>query len=597
MVTTPSHALAAPQCRPLHGRICRRAALDRPRSLYARHLHFCARAAASSESASDQIAASSSGRTDEAITVTPLQSAGPNTGPGDQQSPSEGNSNRQRGFINAFAHAIALRVHRAYLLVSIWALKRTSKDSRKRFLQRFRRGIVLGTAAFVGVGVLLSLLDPLRRPPHEVMYSDFLAAVNTGKVQTARIDDSTSHVYFRTQAAGQEAASTSSASDSNEKVSPTSQRASAQQVYFTKRVNDPNLVPMLLAHGVRFGAVKATITGALGRMLGTVFALWLPLVPLFLVMRHALGGRSSMSKKRAGNEKYLQSGVTFSDVAGVEAACQELMEVVACLRDAAQYTALNAKTPSGVLLCGPPGTGKTLLARAVAGEANVPFFAAAASEFVELFVGRGAARIRDLFAEARKRAPAVVFIDELDAIGGRRGLGMNEERDQTLNQLLTELDGFEGRQGVLLLAATNRPEVLDAALTRPGRLSRRVVVPLPDEKGRSDILAVHLRNTPMATPADKEQACTLIAKHTRGFSGAQLANVVNEGALLAGRKGAKVVEIRELLEAIDRTRNGIDGGAGTMNLIGGWRTRIREMLIESLSDTKSMQRAIPLSGG
>lgn len=510
----------------------------------------------------------------------------------------DGDSGRRRNFLQVAAEQVTLRIHRLYLQISLWLLRRIKTLSSKSWIQQFRRGLFTGILVIVALGMLLNVLDPIRRPPHEVMYSDFLSMVNAGAVHSARIDDSVSHVYFRTRAPSAEAASTSAAAgavSTGVEAAPAQTSAVAQQVFFTKRVNDPNLVPVLLAHGVRFGAVKATITGAIGRMLGTVFALWLPLVPLFLVMRHALGGRSSMNKKRPGNDKFVTPNVTFRDVAGVNAACDELLEVVACLRDAAKYTALNAKTPSGVLLCGPPGTGKTLLAKAVAGEANVPFFAAAASEFVELFVGRGAARIRDLFTEARKRAPAVVFIDELDAIGGKRGLGLNEERDQTLNQLLTELDGFEGRQGVLLLAATNRPEVLDSALTRPGRLSRRVIVPLPDEQGRAEIMAVHLRNTPMASAQAKEQAALVVAKYTRGFSGAQLANVVNEAALLSGRKNAKVVEIRELLEAIDRTRFGVNGGAGAIDF-GGWRKRIREWLIDSLSDTRQI-RSMPMSGG
>eukprot|EP01024_Parvocaulis_polyphysoides_P028365 TRINITY_DN25679_c1_g3_i3.p2 TRINITY_DN25679_c1_g3~~TRINITY_DN25679_c1_g3_i3.p2 ORF type:complete len:253 (-),score=43.51 TRINITY_DN25679_c1_g3_i3:258-1016(-) len=221
---------------------------------------------------------------------------------------------------------------------------------------------------------------------------------------------------------------------------------------------------------------------------------------------------------------------------------------------------MKASMPSGVLLCGPPGTGKTLLAKAVAGEANVAFYAASASEFVEMFVGRGAARIRELFSEARKRAPAVVFIDELDAVGSRRGIGFNDERDQTLNQLLTELDGFEGRTGVLLLAATNRQDVLDPALLRPGRISRKITVPLPNERGRKAILQVHMRDIPcQGGEEEKMSMCTSIAAVTYGFSGADLANVVNEAALMAVRRDGDYLQISDLMEGVKRTRFGVNG--------------------------------------
>ena len=270
----------------------------------------------------------------------------------------------------------------------------------------------------------------------------------------------------------------------------------------------------------------------MGKVLFTALALWIPLIPMFIIMRRFLDGRNGTSRAKKSKNKERAPRVRFADVAGVDVAKRELEEVVSCLRDGRKFTRVGAKLPSGVLLCGPPGTGKTLLAKAVAGEAGVPFLSVAASEFVELFVGRGAARIRELFAEARKRSPCVVFIDELDAIGGKRGAGLNEERDQTLNQLLTELDGFDGRPGVVLLAATNRPEVLDAALLRPGRLSRKVNVPLPDVDGRAAIMRVHLRNIPVE---DEEFAATAVARLTGGMSGAELANCVNEAAFMAAR--------------------------------------------------------------
>jgi cell division protease FtsH len=324
-------------------------------------------------------------------------------------------------------------------------------------------------------------------------------------------------------------------------------------------------------------------------MFMSTLAMWLPLLPLFYFMRRAINGKLGTTNKKKGKSGTSVPPITFRDVAGVDSAKEELVEVVACLRDANRYARLNAKMPSGVLLCGPPGTGKTLLAKAVAGEAGVPFFAASASEFVELFVGRGASRIRDLFAEARKRAPAVVFIDELDAVGGKRGIGINEERDQTLNQLLTELDGFEGRPGVLLLAATNRAEVLDSALTRPGRLSRKVIVPLPDLQGRAEILGVHLRNIPMASPSEKQNAAVQIARITRGFSGAELANVVNEAALLAGRHNANIIQLAELVEGVNRTRFGINGGNAALTPVRGLQQKLQNWLIDSMSSSKHVK--------
>lgn len=245
----------------------------------------------------------------------------------------------------------------------------------------------------------------------------------------------------------------------------------------------------------------------------------------------------------------------FEDVAGVDAAKAELMEIVSCLQGAINFSKLGAKLPKGVLLLGPPGTGKTLLARAVAGEAGVPFFAASASEFVEMFVGRGAARIRDLFEMARKSAPSIIFIDELDAVGGRRGKSFNDERDQTLNQLLTEMDGFESNTAVLVIAATNRPESLDPALCRPGRFSRRVFVVKPDLDGRRKILAIHLRGIPLEE--DPELICNMVASITSGFAGADLANVVNEAALLAARQGKEAVTVADMKEAVHRAKYGI----------------------------------------
>jgi ATP-dependent metalloprotease FtsH len=286
-------------------------------------------------------------------------------------------------------------------------------------------------------------------------------------------------------------------------------------------------------------------------MLFTVVSLWIPLSPLLWLLHRQISGNNSSAQRRRSKSRL----VNFTDVAGIDTAKAELTEIVACLRGTSNYASLGAKLPKGVLLVGPPGTGKTLLARAVAGEAGVPFFAASASEFVEMFVGRGAARIRELFAEAKKSTPSIVFIDELDAVGGRRGRSFNDERDQTLNQLLTEMDGFDSETGVMVIAATNRPEVLDPALTRPGRISRRVNVEAPDFEGRQQVLAVHMRSTPVE--GDAVALRTAIASLTPGFVGADLANVVNEAALLAARQGRASVTFADFKEAVDRAKYGV----------------------------------------
>lgn len=408
--------------------------------------------------------------------------------------------------------------------------------------------------------------------PREILYSEFLHLVNSGNVDTVRFDDGNNRMLVNIK---------------EHSGSPQNQEEGRR--FHTKRVaNDPNLIPTLVAAGVKFGAIKSSVSSILGRILVTALALWIPLLPLFFIMRRLLDSRAGGGSKRKKNSKGEVPPTTFADVAGVGAAKEELAEVVACLRDGRKFARLGAKLPSGVLLCGPPGTGKTLLARAVAGEAGVPFMAVSASEFVELFVGRGAARIRELFAEARRRAPCVVFIDELDAVGGKRGAGLNEERDQTLNQLLTELDGFEGRPGVLLLAATNRPEVLDSALLRPGRLSRKVIVPLPDEAGREAILNVHLKAVPFASIEEKTAAAKAIANLSAGFSGADLQNVVNEAAFLAARQGIAAVTLPELIEAVSRTRYGVNGAApgGFAGSLQNW---LRQRLVDSSSNTTRMR--------
>jgi len=269
------------------------------------------------------------------------------------------------------------------------------------------------------------------------------------------------------------------------------------------------------------------------------------------------GGAMSFGKSRAKLLTETQGKVTFEDVAGVKSAKEDLKEVVEFLQDPTKFTRLGAKIPTGALLIGPPGTGKTLLARAVAGEAGVPFFTISGSDFVEMFVGVGASRVRDMFADARKNAPCIIFIDEIDAVGRHRGVGTSgghEEREQTLNQLLVEMDGFDGKEGIIIIAATNRPDVLDKALLRPGRFDRQIEVPYPDIQGREKILNVHMRGKPIAADVDVQY----IARGTPGFSGADLANLVNEAALLSARRNKTKVTLREFEDARDKVMMGAE---------------------------------------
>ncbi|HEY8288778.1 MAG TPA: ATP-dependent zinc metalloprotease FtsH, partial [Acetobacteraceae bacterium] len=301
-----------------------------------------------------------------------------------------------------------------------------------------------------------------------------------------------------------------------------------------------------------------------GVNLGSIFVSWLPVLVLvgvyifFLRQMQSGTGRAmgfGKSKARLLTEKH--GRVTFDDVAGIDEAREELQEIVEFLKDPTKFARLGGKIPKGALLVGSPGTGKTLLARAIAGEAKVPFFTISGSDFVEMFVGVGASRVRDMFEQAKKNAPCIVFIDEIDAVGRHRGAGLgggNDEREQTLNQMLVEMDGFESNEGVILIAATNRPDVLDPALLRPGRFDRQVVVPNPDVNGREKILRVHMRKVPLASDVDPK----VIARGTPGFSGADLANLVNEGALLAARLGKRVVAMSEFEAAKDKVMMGAE---------------------------------------
>ena len=328
--------------------------------------------------------------------------------------------------------------------------------------------------------------------------------------------------------------------------------------FVTTRV-DPQFADELQKYGVTYrGEVESTLVQDLLSWILPValfFGLW-----TFIArrMRGLGGGLMSIGKSKAKIYVEADTGVRFDDVAGVDEAKDELREIVDFLKDPGQYSRLGGRMPKGVLLVGPPGTGKTLLAKAVAGQAKVPFFSISGSEFVEMFVGVGAARVRDLFEQARAKAPAIIFIDELDALGRARGIGPyaggHDEKEQTLNQLLAEMDGFDSKSGLVILAATNRPEILDPALLRAGRFDRQVLVDRPDKKGRVDILRVHLKKTKLSTDVDPEKVAAL----TPGFTGADLANLVNEAALLATRRGADDVQMIDFTNAIERMVAGLE---------------------------------------
>ncbi|MDE3208703.1 MAG: ATP-dependent zinc metalloprotease FtsH, partial [Pseudomonadota bacterium] len=327
------------------------------------------------------------------------------------------------------------------------------------------------------------------------------------------------------------------------------------KTFSTYAPQDPWLVSDLLKYNVNITAKPPEESS----FLMTIFVSWFPMLLLIGVwiffMRQMQGGGKggafSFGKSRARMLDESTNQVTFADVAGVEEAKEDVAELVEFLRDPGKFQKLGGRIPRGVLMVGSPGTGKTLLAKAIAGEARVPFFSISGSDFVEMFVGVGAARVRDMFEQAKKNAPCIVFIDEIDAVGRQRGAGLgggNDEREQTLNQLLVEMDGFEGTSGVIVIAATNRPDVLDPALLRPGRFDRQVVVPLPDIRGREQILLVHMRKVPLGPDARAD----VLARGTPGFSGADLANLVNEGALFAARSNKRFVDMDDFEQAKDK---------------------------------------------
>jgi len=405
------------------------------------------------------------------------------------------------------------------------------------------KGARPGWSLWYGLGLLLLLgvvqmyfMTPAGRT---LSYSEFKTLVRNGEVSEVTIGEQSLRGTLKPKAG-------SAASDDK------------QQLFTVNRVEDPKLAEDLEAKGVKFTgeAMNRWVTDLLGWVIPVLFimALW---GFFFRRMGGAEGGVMSFARSRAKIYADDEVKVRFADVAGVDEAEDELREIVEFLKTPKKYTNLGGRIPKGALLVGPPGTGKTLLARAVAGEAHVPFFSLSGSEFVEMFVGVGAARIRDLFQQAEAKAPCIVFIDELDALGKVRSqspMGSHEEREQTLNQLLAEMDGFDSRKGVIIMAATNRPEVLDPALLRPGRFDRQIVVDKPDVKGREAILRIHAKDVKMSPQVDLR----VVAARTAGFAGADLANLVNEAALLAARLDKPVVEMADVESAVDRLVAGLE---------------------------------------
>src|SRR2546428_8062828 len=388
-------------------------------------------------------------------------------------------------------------------------------------------GLVLVLVLF---GIFSVFSKQYRREP-EIVFSEFIGAVERGGVREVVIQGQNIQGKYK----------------------------NGEQVR-TVAPDDPELVKTGRAKDVKIAAKPEDESSwYMVRLLNWFPMLLLLGVWIFFMRQMQVGGGKAMSfgKSRAKLLTENQHRVTFSDVAGVDEAKDELQEIIAFLKDPKKFTKLGGRIPKGCLLVGAPGTGKTLLARAVAGEARVPFFSISGSDFVEMFVGVGASRVRDLFVQGKKKAPCIIFIDEIDAVGRHRGAalgGGHDEREQTLNQLLVEMDGFESNEGVILIAATNRPDVLDPALLRPGRFDRRVVVPRPDVKGREGILKVHTRKVPLSTDVD----ITVLARGTPGFSGADLANLVNEAALLAARQNRKQVIMADFESAKDKVLMGAE---------------------------------------
>jgi len=410
---------------------------------------------------------------------------------------------------------------------------------------------------FVSLLLILAIQIYLLRPhPEVITYSQFKSLVKQGLVTDVVVEKESVRGNIKVEGIRQVF--------SEEKLQQSKRDPSSPLLFTTVRVEDPALTAELEVAGIAF---RGEVTSD---WLPTILSWIVPVVIFFLLWSYLItkvgtgSGLMQIGKSKAKVFIEQKTGVTFADVEGIDEAKEELVEVVEFLKTPAKYQRLGGRIPKGVLLLGPPGTGKTLLARAVAGEAGVPFFSLSGSDFVEMFVGVGAARVRDLFAQAVKHAPSIVFIDELDALGKARGMNIlssHDEREQTLNQLLAEMDGFEPNQGVIIMAATNRPEILDPALLRPGRFDRHVLVDRPDLKGREKILRLHAKKVKLSASVE----LNVIAAKTPGFVGADLANIVNEAALLAAREGKEAVEMADFDEAIARVVAGLQKKSRVMS--------------------------------
>jgi cell division protease FtsH len=410
-------------------------------------------------------------------------------------------------------------------------------DKDKKPGNPWTKSLLIWIGVLFALVLLVQMIDGGSRASagQAIAYSEFVSQINNGNVQTVTM-------------------ATSSTGDS-----AISGKLTSGETFHTVAPAGSNVAEKLIQKGVGV-QVKAEESSSIWLyMLYNSLPFLLILGISFFVMRqmqkNAGSGAMGFGKSRARMLTQKEGRVTFQDVAGIDEAREELQEIVEYLKDPGKFARLGGKIPKGALLVGPPGTGKTLLARAIAGEAGVPFFTISGSDFVEMFVGVGASRVRDMFDQAKKSAPCIVFIDEIDAVGRHRGAGLgngNDEREQTLNQLLVEMDGFEANEGIIIIAATNRPDVLDPALLRPGRFDRQVVVPRPDIDGREQILGVHMKKVPLAPDVDPR----VIARGTPGFSGADLANLVNEAALLAARKGKRLVAMQEFEDAKDKVLMG-----------------------------------------
>ncbi len=402
--------------------------------------------------------------------------------------------------------------------------------NRRRPEFNFNKNIAIWLFITLAVIIFFNLFTAEQPRREEINFTTFLHEVETGKVRSVLIQ--------------------------GEKVIGTRVDGTGFRCYVPFY---PELVDFLKSHGVIISAKPKDETSFLQSILISWFPMLLLIgVWIFFMRQMQTGGKvMTFAKSRARIVSKDENKVTFKDVAGIEEVKEELGEIIDFLKDPEKFTRLGGRIPKGVLLVGPPGTGKTLLAKAIAGEADVPFFSISGSDFVEMFVGVGAARVRDLFNQAHKNSPCIIFIDEIDAVGRQRGAGIgggHDEREQTLNQLLVEMDGFEPNEGVIVIAATNRPDVLDPALLRPGRFDRRIVVPLPDVKGREGILKVHTKDVPLAEDVD----LSVIAKSTPGFSGADLENLVNEAALIAARVGRDKVTMEDFERAKDKILMGVE---------------------------------------